>query len=186
MIIRWALIITSTLNRQFFLSWDEGSTWYSMRDGVAHKSSFTANWCFLFHESRISCQISRVSCQKGPTRHALRMADRALLAGYPRHMHMCWWWIAVVVSSGLMRFIFTVILLGYISCLMKIIIAHTPEKSQRDWYEEWWGVHNHRNLPNVQQYSYLFWGTVDKSDPSPPRHYQILLTKLFWIIDIEP
>ena len=27
---------------------------------------------------------SRVSCQKGPTRWCLRMADRALLAGYPQ------------------------------------------------------------------------------------------------------
>ena len=30
------------------------------------------------------CDRSMVSCQKGPTRHALRMTDRALLAGYPR------------------------------------------------------------------------------------------------------
>ena len=35
------------------------------------------------YESPNHIHISRVSCQKGPTRHAyLRMADRALLAGY--------------------------------------------------------------------------------------------------------
>ena len=34
--------------------------------------------------TRFICYISRVSCQKGPYPPCLRMADRALFAGYPR------------------------------------------------------------------------------------------------------
>ena len=44
------------------------------------------SWEVRFLPYTIFERISRVSRQKGPTRHAICMEDRALLAGYPRYV----------------------------------------------------------------------------------------------------
>ena len=159
----------------FFLSSDEGNTWYSMQDGVAHKSSITANWCFLFHESRISYQISRVSCQKGPTRHAYAWQIgpfwqdtldicTCVGGGLLWLYHQVWW------DSYSPSFCWVMSVALWKSVLPMCQWSHN--EIDMGTGEEFITI---ANSQMYKQYAHLLWGTVDKSDPLPPTHYQIVL-----------
>ena len=56
--------------------------WLSVKPPL-HRAGTVA---FVHVVPHLGDQISMVSCQKGPYPPCLRMADRALLAGYPRYM----------------------------------------------------------------------------------------------------
>ena len=78
-----------------FMTGQDAGDYKCIAENAVGTSSMVANVLVRREWEMISISVSRVSCQRVPYPPCLRMADRALLAGYPRFL-----WIYYLLMHG--------------------------------------------------------------------------------------